>query len=170
MRRKDDSMKRIGIRRLEPNRVVNSLLNGRNIYGIGARYGSDYMVTPFLEKGVIGIGYDIEDVPEIWNAFIKTKKDDIIYMKALGPSSECLCVMGIGFIINDNFYKDDKLGILKRVHWCFENEVYLPEGWEKDKHWHQRLGTIYQEFSPRIQNRILDMMLNSERYPDETED
>ena len=135
-----------------------------SIYGIGARYGKVWMVQDFFDKGVACIGYDKGETPEIFSQFRYIKRGDIIYLKSFGPSSSAICVMGIG-IVYDPFLKDkDELGTGVKVTWVFKEEVDLPSKWSKDKHRNVRTGTFYEEFSPRIQRRIIDMIINSENF------
>jgi len=157
-------MKKLASRKVIPDPVINALLHGRRMWGWGARYGSAWMVDEFLKQGYACVGFNLTEVPEIANAMMEVRMGDIIYLKAFGPSSTSICVMAVGYVTNNLKYEDDDLGVGVRVNWIFDDEIYIPSSMGFDKYRNNRLGTIYQEFCPKIQRYILDVMLNPNRY------
>jgi len=128
-------------------------------WGIGARYGTEYMVSEFLEEGVACIGFDKSEVPEIFAQFKTMRAGDKIFMKAFGPSSPQICVMGVGTVIGKNIYKvSDKLGYGIDVDWVWghgsKEEIYIIDSLGHDKHRNVRLGTLYEEFHPTIKRAL----------------
>jgi len=146
--------------------AVFALMKGRSMYGWGARYG-EYVADKFIKAKGAFIGFEPDDNPEVFDALLTPNPYDLVYLKALGTTSTRLCVMGVGFFVNDKIYQDDELGIGRKINWLSDDEIYLPAGWQNDKFRNHRLGTIYQEFSPRIQRRIIDIFLNPEEYDGE---
>jgi len=131
-------------------------------WGIGARY-DEYMVSEFLEEGVACIGYTQAETPEIFAQFRTAKKGDKIFMKAFGPSSTQICVMGVGTIIGNHIYKvSDKLGYGMDVDWIWghgeKEEIYLLNSLGKDKHRNVRIGTFFEEFNPKIKRALAILM------------
>ena len=145
------------------------------IFGIGARYDNQWVNDAFEKYGVACIGHEREDAPEIYAEFRTLKVGDIIYMKALGPSSDKMCIMGVGIVVN-NFIKEivtdkdtkDEIywGHGVKVNWRFCGEYYTSRGIEKDKHWHRRMGTFFEEYSRKIQKLVIRMLLNPDKYED----
>jgi len=147
------------------------------IFGIGARYDDQWVNKSFIEHKMACIGHERADTPEIYAEFRTLKVGDIIYMKALGPSSDRMCIMGVGIVTN-NFIKeiitdedtDDEIhwGHGVKVNWVFDGEeYYASKGLDKDKHWHRRVGTFYEEHSRKIQKLIIRMLLDPDRYADD---
>jgi len=135
-------------------------------FGIGARYGSEWMVSEFLDNEVACIGYDKEETPEIFSQFKTLKKGDIIFMKAFGPSSTQLCIMGIGIVTGNKVYHvSDELGWGINVKWVFghgdNDEIYLLDKLGQDKHRNVRIGTLYEEFHPQIKRQIASILAES---------
>jgi len=132
-------------------------------WGIGARYGAEYVVSEFLKEGVACIGHAKSEVPEIFAQFKTVKKGDRIFMKAYGPSSTQICVMGAGTVIGNNIYKvSDELGYGMDVDWVWghadSEEIYLIDSLGKDKHRNVRLGTLYEEFNPKVKRALAILM------------
>jgi len=141
------------------NKTLTNEFKSMRQFGIGARYGSDWMVQDFLKMGVACIGFDKDDAPEIFAQFRTVERGDIIFMKAYGPSSAQMCIMGIGFVkTNKLFHVNDELGWGKKVEWIMKDELYLLNKFGKDKHRNVRLGTLYEEFHPQIKRIIGELL------------
>lgn len=139
-----------------------------SIFGIGARYGSTWMVKEFLNAGVAAIGFTESGAPEIYAQMRTIKIGDIIFMKAFGPSSSNICVMGAGIVTdNDVIRISEEIGHGIKVNWVFKEEYDLPKKLGFDKHRNVRCGTLYEEFNREISQTIIDMVINPDEYDDE---
>ena len=142
--------------------LITAFKNQRQ-FGIGARYGSDWMVADFIQNEVACVGHARRDTPEIFAQFRTIRKGDIIFMKAFGPSSTQICIMGIGFVTGNNIYKvSDELGFGIDVEWVFGpgegEEIYLLDKLGQDKHRNVRLGTLYEEFAPKVKRALASIL------------
>jgi len=142
------------------------------VFGIGARYGSNYVAADFHRLGIACIGHKRKDAAEIFSEFRSLKIGDVIYMKSLSPSSKCMTVMGVGIVIDntirkirDSTYVDENfLGYGVKVRWQFNGEYQIGKSKERDNHWHRRLGTFYEEYNRSIQKLVIRILLKPEKF------
>jgi len=143
-----------------------------SIYGIGARYGSEWMTDKFIDAGVAAIGFTEADAPEIFAQFRKVDIGDIMFMKAFGPNSSQLCIMGVGIVTDNDVVRiNEELGQGIKVDWVFTDEYYIPERRKLgfDKHRNVRCGTLFEEHNREIKHLIIDILLNPDEYEEDDE-
>ncbi|MCK5605785.1 hypothetical protein KAR91_28070 [Candidatus Pacearchaeota archaeon] len=139
----------------------------RKIFGLGARYGNDWMNLMFIKAGEACIGFNKGEAVEIHEQMKTIGKGDIIFLKAFGPNSKHLCVMGVGIVTGT--YRKRQNGFGCKVDWVFtpeEESCNCCDGQQCniaystacDKHRNVRTGTLFQEFSPAIKERVINLM------------
>lgn len=124
------------------------------IYGVGAYYECD-VSEKFLNNGLVGVGWDAVDAPELQQYFTSLKVGDIVYIKAAFGGAD-ITVKGIG-IICDNIVRThaDTNGIVtagRNVVWLSKERFVIAKPAEKNN---VRSNTVYEEFHPEIQKQII---------------
>ena len=133
------------------------------IFGIGASYGDTDMAQNFINDGVVGVGWDETDAPEIKQFLSTLKVGDIVYIKSYPPNSKDFVIKGIGFVEkskleDDNSrFSESKFSFARYVRWIIKKEISIPKPKEKNN---VRLNTMYEEFHPEIQKIILDCIID----------
>lgn len=141
------------------------------IYGIGAYYDGVWMNEEFINAGVACVGYPAEDHPEIHEHLKDLAIGDIVYQKAFGASSECLTIMGIGVVTDNNVIRrSEKLGYGVGVDWVYKGDFELKKSMTRDKHRNVRTGTFFREYSPAIQKQVVKILLNPKPYESDESD
>ena len=148
---------------ISTNHQARMLMGKKRMFGHGARY-DDWVHEEFLNEGISCVGFDPNDNPEVINQMTSMRKGDFIYLKAYGPSSRQLCILGCGIITSNRIIDHDDLGLGRKVEWICKDEVYLKQGIEMDKLRNHRTSTIYEEHNPNIQMVVLNMILNPIEY------
>ncbi len=128
------------------------------IYGIGAFYDED-VSQEFIRNGLVGVGWDATDAPELHQFMRTLKVGDVVYIKAFPPGSPDIIVKGVGIII-DAFERThaNSNGLVscgRNVRWLNRQEFRIPKPAEKNN---VRANTMYEEFHPNIQHIILQHM------------
>lgn len=124
------------------------------IYGIGAYYDQD-VSREFIKNSIVGIGWDVSSAPELYEYVKSLKVGDVIYIKASAFGSD-ITVKAIG-IIKDNIIlgSNSYNGLVKigrNVKWICTKEFTIKRPNEKNN---VRSNTLYEEFHPLVQARIL---------------
>jgi len=135
------------------------------IFGVGAYYDSR---TPpdvsgqFIAQGVVGVGWSASDAPELHQFIRSLKVGDVVYIKSASPTSADIVVKGIGLVRDDAIVVAADTGGLvqigRRVVWLSREEFRIPKPNEKNN---VRLNTMYEEFHPDVQARILGRCLSN---------
>jgi hypothetical protein len=132
------------------------------IFGIGAIYDGDWDVSDdFVHLGVGCIGWSAADAPALHEILKLFKIGDIIFIKT-SPPGQGIRVKAVGLVI-DNQPKTpilnaagDDLGTGIGVKWVWRGYENL--GVINDKY-NVRNNTLYEEFNPDVQRRIIDLLL-----------
>lgn len=134
------------------------------VYGIGADFGKGNISDYFIENGVVGIGWDKEEAPDLHNFFSSIRKDEYIYIKKANHSSKdggqpfkiyaigkvednCICE-DVVWKVNDIEYR---VPAIRKVKWITTEEFDIQQRAEKIN---VRANTLYQEFHPVVLNEI----------------
>jgi hypothetical protein len=120
------------------------------IFGIGAFFEED-VSSQFINNNLAGVGWNIEDAPDLHQFICSLKVGDIIYIKAFPPGSE-LIVKAIGIIINEEIHSRPPVSCGRNVRWLFTTPFTLQIPRQKNN---VRANTLYEEYHPQIQNEIL---------------
>lgn len=127
------------------------------IFGIGAYYGKD-MTSVFLKKKVACVGWEEEDSPTLHRIMTHIKMGDIIYIKKY-PASEGLTIKAIGMVADDKVTQIEDVGeACLKMKWVWEGDEYIGR---IDDRYNVRLNTLYEEYNPTIQKKIIDLLTTS---------
>lgn len=129
------------------------------IYGIGAYYDED-MTSVFLKKEVACVGWEEDDAPTLHKIMSHIKIGDIVYIKKY-PPNEGLTIKAIGIVADDKvtFIKDVGEACLK-VKWIWKGNELIGN---IDDKYNVRQNTLYEEYNPTIQKKIVDLLTASMR-------
>jgi len=131
------------------------------IYGIGACYGKEDVSAEFISEGLACVGYDYEDAPSLHKLLKHIKVGDLIYIKAYPPNIG-LIIKAVGIVINDEVKTDPNLGRGLKVKYVWKGKEVI--GQLKKDPYNVRNITIYEEFNPEVQERVIQLLLNP-NYP-----
>jgi hypothetical protein len=125
------------------------------IFGIGAYYEKD-ISGEFIRRKIVGIGWDVESAPDLHEYIKSLKVGDIIYIKS-APIGGDLIVKAVGIITDSKIVGANSFGGLvqigRHVKWVSTQEFNIKYTEGKNN---VRNNTLYEEFSPKIQKRILN--------------
>ncbi|HDD44901.1 MAG TPA: hypothetical protein ENG63_08600 [Candidatus Desulfofervidus auxilii] len=131
------------------------------IYGIGADWSGENKVDEFVRDEKACIGWWIDDAPSLYKILKQMKIGDIIYVKSSPPGR--LIIKAIGFVTNDEPFSYDEEAKEHGIYNCIKVKwIWLGEedlGKIDDKY-NVRNNTIYEEFNPEIQTKIVKMILD----------
>lgn len=129
------------------------------IYAVGAYHDKD-VSSKFISNNIAGPGWDIEEAPEL-NQFLRSLKvGDIIYIKSYSPSSPDINVKAIGVIKDEIIIEDSSIvSIGRNIIWVIKEGFRIPKPAEKNN---VRLNTMYEEFHPIVQSKILKKLFGPE--------
>ncbi len=134
------------------------------IYAVGAFYDGTTDVSPqFIQAGIVGVGWPIEDAPELHQFMRTLKVGDVVYIKACAFGADKITVKAVGYIrddvIQDALSTNGLVSIGRNVIWKNTSAFTVPNPshsstseMEKLNH---RSNTIYEEFHPFVQHQIL---------------
>lgn len=125
------------------------------IFGVGAYYDGD-VSNDFISNNIAGPGWSMEEAPEL-HQFINTLKvGDIVYLKSASPASADIVVKAIGVVVDDELVKDSPIVSAGRnIMWVVTEDFRVSKPKEKNN---VRLNTMYEEFSPEIQKKIINKL------------
>jgi len=127
-----------------------------SIYGIGARYENDDVSDEFINNQVACIGWGINDAPSLFSILRTFKIGDIIYIKS-SPIGQGLRVKAVGIIQNNQIMDIPDLGTSVQVRWIWRGHENLGN---IDDRYNVRNNTLYEEFNPDVQQRILELLFS----------
>jgi hypothetical protein len=137
------------------------------IYAIGSVFGSsEEKLSDFISQNVACIGWPRDEAPALHQILQKMVVGDIIFVKAFPPSSG-LHVKAVGIITSSEIFNVPNLGYGRAVQWVWsatEGRVHFTIGRLNDRYDNMRNGTLYEEFGPEVQTRIIDILLNPVAY------
>jgi hypothetical protein len=125
------------------------------IFGVGAFYDRD-VSQDFIQANLVGVGWSLNDAPELHQFMRSLKVGDVVYIKASPPPSPDICVKAIGIISNGQIRNAANSNNLvqcgRNVRWVHTKEFRVPRPAEKNN---VRFNTMYEEFHPDVQRVIL---------------
>ena len=123
------------------------------IFGLGAFYEED-VTNKFLLNNVACIGWSYKDAPSLHKLMSHIKVGDIIYIKSY-PYAEGLEIKAVGIVLDDNVSPVNGIGkACLKVKWIWEGSEVI--GKVEDKY--VRTITIYEEFNPAVQKKVVDLL------------
>lgn len=136
------------------------------IYGAGSNWGNDERLRDFIEHEYFIIGWDYVSATDLIDVASHLKAGDIIYLKSNVAGSREIRVKAIGVVKTalihsvitnkvDSTELADWAGICIPVKWIIVSEfrITIPSG--EGKLTGTRASTIYEEYLPFVQQRIL---------------
>lgn len=133
-------------------------------YGFGAAYGgSEDMTSTCVQNGGAFVGWSSDEAPSAHAMLRQIEVGDLVFLKAFPPSMG-LIVKAAGVVIEtaEPLLVNEVPGVGVRVDWTF----YGPrDGGTKllgkigDKADFTRGGTLYREYNPDVQRRIIQLVL-----------
>ncbi|WP_461629512.1 hypothetical protein [Labilibaculum euxinus] len=121
------------------------------VYGVGAYYDRD-VSQEFIQNGIVGVGWNEIDAPELEEYFKSLKAGDIVYIKAAFGGND-ITVKAIGIIIDNLVLKNTQLVTTGRnVKWLDTNKFVIKRPQEKNN---VRSNTVYEEFHPKVLEEII---------------
>jgi hypothetical protein len=129
------------------------------VYGIGAMYnGTEDQLEIFVRMGLACIGWPPEQAPALHAQMRTVKAGDIFFIKSFAPTAG-LHIKAVGVVTDPSFRKiNDKLGWAVDVRWR-ELSERIVVGALEDKSDFSRRGSLYEEFSPTVIQRVLDILV-----------
>jgi hypothetical protein len=121
------------------------------VYGVGAYYDQD-VSGEFIQRNLVGVGWDENDAPELQEYFRALKVGDIIYIKAAFGGND-ITVKAIGIIRDYEILSNDLVTTGRNVKWLSRDRFVIPKPIEKNN---VRSNTVYEEFHPLVLERIID--------------
>lgn len=133
------------------------------IYGFGAAYGgSDDKTSNFVEAQGAFVGYSEHDAPVSHAMLRMIEVGDIVFIKSFPPSIG-LIIKAVGIVVKAGPINDEELGSGVGVRWIYTGETGGGENFRlgkmQDKADFTRGGTLYREYSPEVNGRILSLLL-----------
>jgi hypothetical protein len=136
------------------------------IYGFGAAYGgSEDMTSAFIEAGGAFVGWKREEAPSAHAMLRQIEVGDLVFLKAFPPSMG-LIIKAAGIVTDTaeplKVYEIPGVGV--RVNWTFDgprNGGTQLVGKIGDKADFTRGGTLYREYNPDVQRRIIQLVLGA---------
>lgn len=125
------------------------------IFGIGAHYGSD-VSSQFLERKCACIGWAEKDAPPAHGILRHVRTGDIIFIKSFAPQVG-LAVKAVGVVTEGKVRNYPDLGAGVPVRWVWSGEERLGK---LDDKWPVRSVTIYEEYHPEVQARVIELLLD----------
>ena len=126
------------------------------IYGIGASYDNKDVSSQFIRKRLACVGWNEKQAQPLHAILRHFKIGDIVYIKSHPPSIG-LIIKAIGIVISDKVKIHALLGTCIPVKWLWMGEERLGKS---DDKYPVRNITLYEEFSSKVQTRVLKLLLS----------
>jgi hypothetical protein len=121
------------------------------VFGIGAYYDKD-VSQDFIRNGIVGVGWNEIDAPELEEYFKSLKAGDVVYIKAAFGGND-ITVKAIGIIEDNVIIKNTHLVTTGRnVKWLNTDKFVVKRPQEKNN---VRSNTVYEEFHPQVLKEII---------------
>lgn len=138
------------------------------IYGIGTTYGAtDEKFPEFVAAGTICIGWEEAEAPAIHQLFAHIAVGDIVFAKSF-PPRQGLFIKGVGIVTSPELYRFPNIeGVGRAVRWVWtalEGRQMESMGRLNDHYDYFRGGTLFQEFGPRVQEKVINILLNPDGF------
>lgn len=121
------------------------------VYGVGAYYDED-VSGEFIQRNLVGVGWEEDDAPELQQYFRALKVGDIVYIKAAFGGND-ITVKAIGIIRDNEVLSNDLVTTGRNVKWLSTDRFVIPKPTEKNN---VRSNTVYEEFHPIVLSLIID--------------
>jgi hypothetical protein len=137
------------------------------IYAVGAFYSGTTDVSPdFIQASVVGVGWSVQDAPELHQFMRSLKVGDVVYIKACAFGADKVTVKAVGLIKDDVILDSQSTGGLveigRNVIWKSTNTFTIPNPSHTSNNQSEKLNhrsnTIYEEFHPFVQTQILSKL------------
>src|SRR5258708_29102876 len=130
------------------------------VYGIGAMYGgTDDQTDNFIKMGVACIGWPPNEAPAAHAQMASVKAGDVFFIKSYAPTAG-LHIKAVGIATDGMFRKiTDALGWGVSVRWVPMPEDRIAVGPVQDHSDYLRRGTLFEEFSPDVIKRVLNVLV-----------
>ncbi|WP_433926604.1 hypothetical protein AB3662_27190 [Sorangium cellulosum] len=128
------------------------------IFGIGAHYESVDVSSAFLERRCACVGWAEADAPPAHGILRHLRTGDIVFIKSFAPSVG-LTVKAVGVVTDGKVRDYSALGSGVPVHWVWTGEERIGK---LDDKWPVRSVTIYEEYHPEVQSKIIELLLSDE--------
>ena len=129
------------------------------IFGIGAHYDSD-VSEDFLKRGCACVGWQEDEAPPAHGILRHLRTGDIIFIKSFAPQVG-LTIKAVGLVLEGKVRDYPDLGSGVPVRWVWTG------GEERigklDDKWPVRSVTIHEEHHPRVQAKVLELLLSGRR-------
>lgn len=127
------------------------------IFGFGATYNNEDVHEAFVEAGVACVGWTRDEAPPLHNLLRHIKAGDIAYLKSFSPNIG-LTIKAVGVVLEGTAQEYGELGWGVTVRWTWQGEERI--GRLEDKY-PVRTITLYEEYNPEIQQRVIDLLLST---------
>lgn len=128
------------------------------IFGIGAHYGGTEDVSEdFIKEGLACVGWDEKDAPPAHGILRQLRTGDLIFIKSFAPQVG-LTIKAVGIVTEGKIQSDANLGTCVAVRWVWTGEERIGK---LDDKWPVRSVTIYEEYHPTVQSKVIDLLLGS---------
>lgn len=133
------------------------------IYGFGAAFGgTDDMTSDFVNADGAFVGWKPVEAPSAHAMLRQIEVGDLVFLKSFPPSAG-LIVKAAGVVTDASQRLDWELGTGVTVRWVFRGDLggsqNLRLGKIGDKADFTRGGTLYREYNPDVQRRIIELVL-----------
>lgn len=124
------------------------------IFGIGAHYESD-VSEEFLARGCACVGWREEHAPPVHGILRHIRTGDILFIKSFAPQVG-LTIKAVGVVTEGKVRDYPQLGSGVPVRWMWAGEERVGK---LDDKWPVRSVTIYEEYHPEVQSKVLELLL-----------
>jgi len=125
------------------------------IFGFGASYGGVDVSSDFVHAGVVGIGYDYAEAPDLHEMIKTIDVGDVVYIKAANCCSD-ITVKAIGIVVDSKNVTNSLITTGKKVNWVYTSHVVVAKPANSKNNVYS--NAVYQEFHPDIAARIIKLM------------
>lgn len=127
------------------------------IFGFGASYDREDVSGRFIAAGAACVGWPEAEAPPLHNILRHIKIGDIAFLKSFAPQVS-LTIKAVGIVTGREPLEVENLGWGVAVRWVWRGEERI--GQFEDKY-PVRSITLYEEYNPRVQERVIDLLLSA---------
>lgn len=127
------------------------------IFGIGAHYGYD-VSDDFVERECACVGWSEDDAPPAHGLLRHLRTGDIVFIKSFSPKAG-LTIKAVGVVTEGRVRDFEDLGAGVPVRWVWSGKEQVGK---IDDKWPVRSVTIYEEFHPRVQTKVLGLLIDGQ--------
>lgn len=127
------------------------------IFGFGASYDREDVSGRFVTAGAACVGWPEAEAPPLHNILRHIKIGDIAFLKSFAPQVG-LTIKAVGIVTGREPQEVEDLGWGVAVRWVWRGEERIGQLEDKCP---VRSITRYEEYNPRIQERVIDLLLSA---------